>query len=152
MPRADIRMTPEEVLDFLAGRYDAALATLGPDGYPHQASMWYVLDGDRVLMWTFRKSQKARNLTRDRRASLLVDAGEGYGELRGVLIRGEVEVVEDVAEVTRIGLALADRYGGRYGADAATTRTAHERQAPKRIGIVLDVRRVASWDFGRIGG
>ena len=145
-------MAPGEVLDFLAGQYDAVLGTLGPDGYPHQASMWYVLEGDRVLMWTFRKSQKARNLARDRRASLLVDAGEGYAELRGVLIRGEVEVVEDVAEVTRIGLALADRYGGRYGADAGTTRTAHEKQAPKRIGIVLDVRRVASWDFGRIGG
>jgi PPOX class probable F420-dependent enzyme len=152
MPRVDIRMTAEEVLAFLAGQYDAVLATLGPDGCPHQASMWYVVDGERVLMWTFRKSQKARNLARDRRASLLVDAGEGYGELRGVLIRGEAEVVEDVDEVTRIGLALADRYGGRYGPDDASTRAAHQKQAPKRIGIVLDVARVASWDFSRISG
>jgi PPOX class probable F420-dependent enzyme len=145
-------MSSGEVLDFLAGQYDAVLATLGPDGYPHQASMWFVLDGERVLMWTFRKSQKARNLARDRRASLIVDAGEGYGELRGVLIRGEAEVVEDVDEVRRIGLALADRYGSRYGADTAATRGAHESQAPKRIGIVLDVGRVASWDFAKLRG
>jgi PPOX class probable F420-dependent enzyme len=151
MPRADVRMSGEEVVSYLDSQYSAALATIGRDGVPHQVAMWYVLKSGRLVMWTFRRSQKARNLSRDRRASVLVEDGEQYRRLRGVLVRGEAELIEDVDQVEAIGLALAERYGGRYG-DLEQTRAAHVRQAPKRIGIALPLQRVVSWDFGKLTG
>jgi PPOX class probable F420-dependent enzyme len=151
MARQDVRMSEEEVAAFLAARYSAVLSTLGPDGYPHQVAMWYVPEPGRLLMWTFRRSQKARNLYRDARASLLVEDGEEYHQLRGVLVRADAELIEDVDEVRSIGLALAERYGARYG-DPEQARAAHIQQAPKRVGIALPIRRVVSWDFGRLTG
>jgi nitroimidazol reductase NimA-like FMN-containing flavoprotein (pyridoxamine 5'-phosphate oxidase superfamily) len=45
----DVAMTPEEIDEFLSGRWIARLATLGKDGYPHVAPFWYYWDGECVI-------------------------------------------------------------------------------------------------------
>ena len=143
-------MSGPEIAEYLAGQRDATLASVGRDGFPHQAAMWFLPESDRLLMWTFRRSQKAVNLRRNPRASLLVQDGDTYDTLRGVSVQGEVELVEELDEVRRIGHALHQRYGAAYGPGEAY-RGAVERQAPKRVGIVLPMTRVFSWDFRRLG-
>ncbi len=85
--RAQIAMTDDEVLEFLDQQRVLVCATLGQDGWPHLAPLWYVLRGGTVWAWTYAKSQKVRNLERDPRASVQVEAGEDYAQLRGVLLR-----------------------------------------------------------------
>src|SRR6266571_2617848 len=108
-------MTDEEVRAFLADQMTVNCATAGPNGRPHLVSLWYVPVGDELHGWTYAKSQKARNLERDPRATLLVEDGVQYHELRGVMMECDVEMERDPARVAEYGRALFRRYGG--GAD-----------------------------------
>ncbi len=109
--------------------------------------MWFLPDEDgAVRIWTYRASQKAVNLRRDPRASLLVESGEDYRALRGVLLAGEVRVVDDHDRTLDVGHRLRQRYGERYGLETVEVLAA---QASKRVMLELHPTHVASWDHGR---
>src|SRR4051812_33861600 len=108
--RPDVSMTSDEVRTFLSEPRTAVLTTIGRDGFPHSAGMWFVVDDDSIRMWTYAKSQKVQNLRRDPRAALLVEVGDDYSNLRGVLVRAEVELLEDHEAIAGIGRGLYDRY------------------------------------------
>lgn len=150
MPRIDVSLTPDEVRSFLAAGRTGVLATIGRDGFPHQAAMVYVPEPERILMWTYRRSQKAVNLFRDPRASFLVEDGETYVTYRGVVVRGEAQLLDDVEAVTEIGNRLRERYSGGAEQDQATGSAGIAAQAPKRVGIVLPLTRLVSWDHRKL--
>jgi nitroimidazol reductase NimA-like FMN-containing flavoprotein (pyridoxamine 5'-phosphate oxidase superfamily) len=145
-------MTPDEVAAFLAEPRTAALTTLGADGWPHSAGMWFAPVDDELHMWTYAKSQKAANAQRDKRCSFLAEEGVGYSELRGVLVRGRLQIVRDEEAIATIGGLLYDRYTlpstGVPLADGPVVEI--RRQASKRIGLVLPMDRIASWDHSKI--
>lgn len=151
-PRVDVSMSAEEVHRFLNVSTVAVLTTLGPDGWPHSTGMWYVLDDNTLRMWTYAKSQKARNLMRDDRCAVLVESGDKYEELKGVLIQTHAVLSDRFDDVVGIGRGLYERYtqprtGIAYGAGPGREI---ERQAHKRIGIVLALTSLASWDHGKL--
>jgi PPOX class probable F420-dependent enzyme len=146
--RAAIRMSEQEAAGFLAEQKTVICATLGPNGRPHLMPLWYVSDGLELRGWTFAKSQKAKNLERDPRATLEVDDGVEYHELRGVMLECDVHVERDTDKVAEYGLALVERYAG--GAEEA--REAFRAQAPKRVGLLFKPTRVVSWDHSKLGG
>ena len=145
-------MTPEEVAYFLSRPLTAVLSTLARDGGPHSAGMWFAADGDALRMWTYAKSQKAVNLRRDARAAFLAEQGTAYDELRGVLVRGRAELVTDEEEVAAIGLRLYELYTQpSTGAPPEGAVLAEiDRQARKRVGIVLPRAEIASWDHSKL--
>lgn len=150
-PRRDVSMSAQEVRDFLASdRRVGVLTTLGRDGYPHSAAMWFVLDGDVVRMWTYAKSQKAVNLRRDPRAALLVEDGTVYRELRGVLVRGRARITDADDEVAAVGRALFARYEPGPERPAEGTEETIRKQATKRVALSLPLERVASWDHRKL--
>src|SRR5919112_2700052 len=110
--RDQIKMTDEEVGAFLDDQRVVVCATNGPDGFPHLMPLWYVVRDGELWAWTFAKSQKVRNLERDARATLQVEAGEAYEELRGVMVKCEVAVHREVERIRELALALFERYGG----------------------------------------
>jgi hypothetical protein len=112
--------------------------------------LWYVLRSDEPWAWTYAKSQKVRNLERDPRCTLLLEDGEAYGELRGVMVQAECELVRDLDAVTQIGADLAARYGGE--GLAGDVGDAMRRQAAKRIGMRFVARTTVSWDHRKLGG
>ncbi|MGB0385090.1 MAG: pyridoxamine 5'-phosphate oxidase family protein [Ardenticatenaceae bacterium] len=145
--RDKIRMSEEEVAAFLSGRQTMSVATNGKDGFPHVVAMWYgFLDGAPAF-WTYRKSQKIRNLERDNRMTCLVEAGEGYNELRGVMLKGRGVIVEDKIEVLKVGESVYERYTGPL-TDAA--RPALEYMGRKRVAVRIEVEEVASWDHRKL--
>ena len=110
--RASIVLTDQEIDELLAGARTATMATVGPDGQPHLVAMWFsIIDGD-ICFETKAKSQKATNLRRDPRISVLVEDGQTYEELRGVSIEGRAEVSEDAELLWRIGVNMFERYYG----------------------------------------
>ena len=146
-------MSPSDVTTFLAEPRNAVLSTLERDGIPHAAAMWFVPGDDEIRMWTYGKSQKAVNLRRDPRCCLLVEDGLAYDELRGVLIQGRAEVIEEYDEVVAVGRALYERYtqpsaGVPY---ESGPNVEIERQARKRIAISLPLGDPASWDHRKLG-
>jgi PPOX class probable F420-dependent enzyme len=148
--RREIQLTPEEARAFLDEQRTMTCATHGPRGFPHLMPLWYVLRGEELWAWTFAKSQKVRNLERDARATVQVEAGRQYHELRGVVLECEVELVRDTDAVTAVGLEIAARYGG---AQATPEVEAGVRaQAAKRMGLRFLERRRMSWDHSKLGG
>ena len=145
-------MSPQEIDALLELPVTGVLSTLGRDGGPHMAGMWFAHSGDRLLMWTYGKSQKAVNARRDPRAAFLIEEGMAYNELRGVLVQGEVEVIDDVAEVDAIGRLLYDRYTlpatGTPVDEGPHVEIA--RQAAKRVGLALPLNKVSSWDHSKL--
>jgi PPOX class probable F420-dependent enzyme len=146
--RRQIRMTEAELAEFLDRQLTVTCATLGPGGRPHLAVLWYLPLGGRLHCWTYAASQKARNLERDPRATVLIEAGHTYQELRGASMECDAELVRDPEQVLDIGVALAIRHGA---ADGPELRAALAPQAAKRVGIRFSPTRVSSWDHRKLG-
>jgi PPOX class probable F420-dependent enzyme len=149
--RGQIVMTPEEIASFLAEGKVANFATMGPNGRPHLVPLWYFPDGEGIATWTYRSSQKAKNLARLPQATVLIETGDSYDQLRGVSMECDVEVVEDAEKVALLGTRLMRRYNPSE--QAATAATQFVRlQAPKRVGIVCTPTRIVSWDHRKLSG
>jgi len=146
--RDQITMSDEELHEFLAEKKVVTCATIGPNGRPHLMPLWYSPAGTTLRGWTYAKSQKAKNLERDPHATLQVEDGELYQELRGVMMECDVAIERDPEEVAKYGLALFARFGAT-GPDVEAMIAA---QAPKRIGMTFTPTRIVSWDHRKLGG
>ena len=144
-------MAPDELGAFLAQQRTVICATIGADGFPHLMPLWYVVRGDELWSWTFAKSQKVRNLERDPRATLQVEAGTQYDELRGVMLKTDVTIHRDTDHVARLGLEIFRRYAPpgtqALGDDVREMVLA---QAPKRVALQFAARSTASWDHRKL--
>jgi hypothetical protein len=151
-------MSDHEVLAFLDEERVMTCATLGPRGWPHLMPLWYVVRSaapgpPRLWAWTFAKSQKVRNLERDPRATLQIEAGrDEYHLLRGAMFETEVVLHRNLEDVTSLGLEIFRRYtGGQEGRLADEVRAMVEQQAPKRVGLEFVERSRATWDHRKLG-
>jgi nitroimidazol reductase NimA-like FMN-containing flavoprotein (pyridoxamine 5'-phosphate oxidase superfamily) len=162
--REQIRMSEVEVASFLAEERTVTCATSGPRGWPHLMPLWYVLreapagePGPRLWAWTYAVSQKVRNLERDARASLQVEAGESYEQLRGVMLECDVLVHRELEVVKALGQEIFARYASPRGAPPAGELPPQvgemvDRQAAKRVALeFVELQRV-SWDHRKLGG
>ncbi len=140
--RSRIAMSPSELLAFLDEERTLTCSTLGRDGWPHLMPLWYVVRDGECWSWTYAKSQKVRNLERDARCTVQVEAGLEYGELRGVMMKCAAAIHRELEVVAGVGSDLAARYGGH----AADMRA----QAPKRVALQFIVNSTASWDHRKL--
>jgi PPOX class probable F420-dependent enzyme len=145
-----IEFTPTEQAHFLAGQKTIVLCSIDHHGYPHAIAMWYEVDADgSVLMTTYAKSQKVRNIERNPKVSLMAEAGETYDQLRGLLIRGRAELIHDVdrcvALLTRVHVKMG-------GALQPGIEDAMRAQARKRVLIRVVPEHISSWDHRKLGG
>jgi PPOX class probable F420-dependent enzyme len=150
--RNQIKLSDDELLSLLASERIAIVSSLGPRGWPHSMPLWFVPREGEVWIWTYAKSQKVRNLERDPRATVLIEAGHEYGELRGVMIEAEAEIHRDPGTVLGFAEELTVRYAEGISSVEGDAKAALEAQAPKRVAIHFKPVRVASWDHRRLGG
>jgi PPOX class probable F420-dependent enzyme len=147
--RDEIRMSDEELDAFVHEQRTLICATIGRDGAPHVMPLWYLVrDGD-LWAWTYAASQKVRNLERDSRATLAIEAGVHYDELRGVMLSTEAVIERDSDFVAALGLALYERYiqGEELPAEV---RASIAKQAPKRVAIRFVEYSRTSWDHRKL--
>jgi general stress protein 26 len=152
--RDQIQMTEDEVLAFLAEEDVMICATNGRDGFPHLMPLWFVVRDGRLWAWTFAKSQKVKNLERDARASIQIEAGGGvYAELRGVMMKCDVVLHRDLDTVAPLGLEIMSRYlpdGVDEMPEEGKAMVA--TQAEKRVGLEFVEHERATWDHRKLGG
>lgn len=148
--RDAVRLDEREVAQFLADHMKVQVATIGPDGAPHLTTLFYVLDeAGRICFWTYGASQKIVNLRRDPRVSALIEDGDDYVELRGVSITGTARLVEEYDAIRALGARVASRMA--RGADLGEVGDRMvDQQATKRVGVVIEPERVASWDHRKM--
>lgn len=167
--REQIEMGEAEVAAFLAQERTMTCATTGPRGWPHLMPLWYVLRGQdgrqdspedvrpQLWSWTYAVSQKVRNLERDSRATLQVEAGESYEQLRGVMLECDVVIHRDVETVSALGHQIFARYASPRGEPPVAELPAEVaamigKQAGKRVALEFIERRRASWDHRKLAG
>jgi PPOX class probable F420-dependent enzyme len=146
-----IRMSPAEVQAYITEQRRIIVVTIGPDGMPHPMPMNYGVDEQgRVVMTTFRKSQKVRNVERDPRATLLVESGEGYSDLKAVILFAEVEIVDDPETVR--GEMSRIRAGEETAQSISGPMSDQVRASiAKRVVLRFTPFRTISWDHGKLG-
>jgi len=142
-------MSDEEVGAFLDEMMVMQCATNGPRGVPHMVPLWFVGDASELRGWTYAKSQKARNLERDPRATVGLEDGVQYHELRGVTFECDVRLSRDPEDVERFGLELFSRYAGELNDDIRAMVAA---QAQKRVGLTFVPTRTVTWDHRKLHG
>jgi PPOX class probable F420-dependent enzyme len=145
--RDRVAMTPAEGTGFLEANRKLQLATINRDGTPHLVTMYYVMMDGQITFWTYRSSQKARNMARDPRIACLVETGNEYFDLRGVQVQGVVQITEDPAEVLAIGRRIA---GVTLNLHEGLADDYVEHAAPKRLGFLVEPTRVVSWDHSKL--
>ncbi len=143
-------MSAPEAAAFVAEQRVVVCATNGPHGWPHVMPLWYVVRDAEIWAWTYAKSQKALNLERDPRATLQIEAGDSYEQLRGVMVEAQTTIHRDLEGVASVGAEILERYGtGALGEDFMAMVRA---QAAKRVALQFVPRRTSSWDHRKLGG
>ena len=146
--RSQITMSDEEIATYLERSRTASLATIGASGLPHLVAIWYaVIDGD-IWIETKARSQKAVNIRRDPRVTVLIEDGETYDTLRGVSFEGTAEIVEDPEALWEVGVSVWERYNGPYTEDL---KPLVEFMLHKRVAVRISVDRTRSWDHRKLG-
>jgi PPOX class probable F420-dependent enzyme len=159
MARKDISMTPEERDAFLAAGMTLIVTSLGKDGQPHVAPMWYFVDDGKVVFRSFTKSQKIINLRRDPRITVLVERGVAYADLQAVMIQGTARLIDgadDPAYLLESYRRLAAKYPmvgpDPVDLDPKALEAAFGRFAPKNTAVIVEPHRIASWDHRKLEG
>jgi PPOX class probable F420-dependent enzyme len=148
--RDQIALTPDEQRRYLDEGHTIILGTNGPKGHPQLTAMWYVNDPDGTIwMTTFAKSQKTKNLERDPRITLLIESGQTYPELKGLMITARTEIIRDVERV----LDMLERVNVKYNGlePSPELRSALRGQASKRVLLKLTPVKTSSWDHAKLG-
>jgi PPOX class probable F420-dependent enzyme len=146
--RDQIVMSEEEIAQFLREQRVATCATIGRDGQPHLVAMWYALIDGVLWFETKAKSQKAVNLRRDSRVTVMVETGHTYDALRGVALEGHATIIDDPDALWAVGVNVWERYNGPYSEEV---RPMVEFMLTKRVAVRVDVERIRSWDHRKLG-
>ena len=158
MARKDLSMTEEERLAFLSsGQKKLLVASNDPDGHPHLVPMWFLVADGNVVFRSFSKSQKIVNLKRDPNLAVLVEEGEAYAVLQGVMIKGKAQLIEDADYCLELYVQLANRYAFFDGIEPGEmpddeVRTYFAGHAAKQTAVIVDPIEVVSWDYRKLGG
>ena len=150
--RDQIKLTEEEQRELIDGERIVVVSTLGPRGWPHVMPLWYVPRDGEIWVWTYAKSQKVKNLERDSRATLLIETGTEYNELRGMQIEAEGELIRDTERVVEFAKQLTIRYSEGIESVEGDAAAGLEAQAPKRVAFHFHVKRIATWDHSKLDG
>jgi len=150
--RDEIKLTDAERRELLESERVVVVASLGTRGWPHLMPLWYVLRDGEIWIYTYAKSQKVRNLERDPRATLLVETGHEYADLRGVMVEAEAEINRDEALVFEVAKQLTLRYADGLDSVEGEAAEALRAQARKRVAVRFVPRRTATWDHRKLGG
>ena len=142
-----VAMTADEIAAMLAAHRKVHLATLNPDGSVHLVAMYYGLLEGRIAFWTYRASQKARNLARDPRITCLIEDGDAYFDLRGVQIAGAVRLIDSRDGVLEVGRLIVARLPE---VPRDTLEAYVEHAARKRVAYTVTPHRTVTWDHHKL--
>jgi len=106
--RATSAVLPDPVRAFLERPRFASVATIDDDGQPRQTVVWYLLEGDTLVINSKVGRRWPANLARDRRLAVsIVDPEDGY---RWLGLTGHTDIIDDPDQALADISAMAHRY------------------------------------------
>lgn len=147
-----VEMEPDEVRAFLEEAHTAVLTTLRSDGRPVSLPVWFLVDGDAVLVAGLASGAKFSRVRRDPRVSVLVEDGERWAELRAVHLEGTAELVED-PDWEAVDARFDAKYAGaRTPRDEMPESARRHYDAARALLRIVPEGRPISWDNRKLGG
>lgn len=143
-----IEMTEEERDVLLRKAIPMRFATYSPDGMPHVSPVWHAYMDGTLYFDTDEASVKVRNVRETGVGAGVVDAGESYSDLRGVLVQGDARVIESEDEREEILLHNVDKWFDGEVPDFVRMRN----ESVERVSVELSMDHVTTWDFGKVFG
>ncbi len=129
--------------ELLEARLIANFATLNREGSVHLVPMWYLWDGEAVLLPTSGATRKVRNLERDARATVMIDDSRGGFDLRGITLTGRAAILRG-GEAVALNRRIHLRYLTERGRDLEPV---DRYLATDDVTIRFAPERVSSWDL-----
>jgi nitroimidazol reductase NimA-like FMN-containing flavoprotein (pyridoxamine 5'-phosphate oxidase superfamily) len=148
--RAEIALTPAEQEQLLREGWTLQVASIGPKGYPHLVAIWYVVIDGHIHFTTFARSQKVLNLRRNPKITVMLESGKLYHELKGLVVEGQAEILEDTPFTARVMGLVGEKYSGIPA--PMETPEAALKVAAKRVTIRVRPVDTYSWDHAKLGG
>ena len=145
--RQQIQLSPDEQAVFFREQRKAALATLDRHGFPHVVAMNYFAKDGVFYMTSYAKAQKVVNIRRNPKVALMIEKGDGYAELRGVMVRGRCEIIESAEAVRAAFAGMAEARGTTPARPSGAGDS-----APKRVVLKITPEKITSWDHSKLGG
>ena len=145
--RRQIQLSPDEQTTFFREQRKAALATLDQNGFPHVVAMSYFAKDGAFYMTSYGKAQKVVNIRRNPKVGLMIEAGDAYAELRGVMVRGRCEIIEGADAVREAFAGMAEARGATPARPGGSVDS-----APKRVVLKIIPDKITSWDHRKLGG
>src|SRR3974377_414570 len=139
--RRQIQLSLEEQDAFFREQRKAALATLDQHGVPHIVAMNYFAKDGAFYMTSYAKAQKVVNIRRDPKVALMIESGNAYAELRGVMVRGHCQIIEGAEAVRAAFTGMAEARGTTPSRPSGSVDS-----APKRVVLKITPEKVTSWD------
>ena len=101
----------QEIISILDDANDMTIATIRPDGYPQATTVSYVNDVLKIYFGCAAVSQKAINLARNSKVSLMVNLPcASWNDIRGLSIGGRAERVTDRQEVDQASRLMFEKF------------------------------------------
>ena len=146
--RDAIRMSDAEIGAFIEAQKSLQVGTLERDGSIHLSTLWFAVVDDRIVFETYTKSQKIRNLQRDPRITVLLEDGDVYEELRGVMIKGTATLVDESESVSAMALEVLGR--NQPEVPEAAREEAARFMSTRRTVVIVEPTRTISWDHTKL--
>ena len=125
-------MDKDELASFLSsGTRTGKLATVGADGSPHVAPVWFILNGEDLVFMTEASSVKGRAMLNDPRVTICVD--DERPPYAFAIIRGKVSISRDLDQMLPLATEIARRYMGDDQAEAYGRRNAVDGELLLRL-------------------
>lgn len=141
-------MSEDEAWTFVEAQKSIQVATINKDGSVHLTVLWFAIVDGKIVLETFTKSQKVKNLERDPRITVLLEDGDVYEKLRGVSFKGRAELCRDLERVHELHMAVLRR-NSEY--DEKTLEAATASMAAKKTAIIIHPEKIVSWDHTKLG-
>ena len=146
--RNQIKLTPEEQAEFLARAKTMSLCTIDKDGYPHVVAMAYMVKDGFIYMSSYRKAQKVVNIRRNPKVAVMIESGTAYDKLKGLMIRGRCEIIDEPEEVWSL---MRQTREFQEGSPPPPADAVVQARAQKRAILKIIPEKVASWDHSKLG-
>ena len=140
LPRSILRMTEAELEELLTTERSLRIGTVGNNGMPHVAPMWFVWDDGAIWLNSLIRSKRTKDLAAGSPVALCVDAGHDYAELRGAVLYGTPEEITDEALTTEARKLFGKKY---WNIEEVPVTKSH-------IWLRVKPEKIVSWDFKKI--
>lgn len=142
-----IPMTRGESWTFVKSHYKMVLCSLDSDGFPHAAPIWFVVIDDKIYFRAQPYKKKIKNIMIRPQVCGVIEDGEIYTELRGVMIRGFAKIVDsDKPLRQRVFELLAEKYSSVRNTDKFPKSWQETYGKEHRVVVEFKPTSIVSWD------